>query len=128
MARRHVGVAAAALSRRARDAAAALGSPAPSPYGLAGGQPGAASNNLLDDAGTWRQLPTKFTRPLATGQALRHTTAGGGGYGDPLRRDPALVLADVRNGKVTLEGAHATTASRAARAVARRRARDRGIA
>lgn len=75
------------------------------PYGLAGGKPGAASNNLLDDSGEWRQLPTKFTRPLAKGQALRHTSAGGGGFGDPMRRDPALVLADVRDGKVTLEGA-----------------------
>jgi N-methylhydantoinase B len=70
-----------------------------------GGRDGTPSNNLLDDGGTWRQLPTKFTRPLATGQAVRHTTAGAGGYGDPLRRDPSLVLADVRNGKVTPEGA-----------------------
>ncbi len=75
------------------------------PYGLAGGQPGAPSNNLLDDGGTWRQLPTKFTRGLEKGQAIRHTTAGAGGYGDPLRRDPAKVLDDVRHGKVTPEGA-----------------------
>ena len=32
----------------------------------------------------WSQLPTKFMRPLSTGQAVRHTTAGAGGYGDPL--------------------------------------------
>ncbi len=75
------------------------------PYGLMGGRNGQPSNNLLDDNGTWRQLPTKFTRPLAKGQAVRHTTAGAGGYGDPLRRDPALVLDDVRNGKVTPEAA-----------------------
>ena len=41
------------------------------PYGLLGGKPGAASNNLLDTAGTWTQLPTKFTRPLATVNMLR---------------------------------------------------------
>lgn len=76
-----------------------------SPYGLMGGRDGAVSNNLLDDAGTWQQLPTKFTRPLAKGQAVRHTTAAAGGYGDPLRRDPELVLADVIDGKVTPEGA-----------------------
>jgi N-methylhydantoinase B len=75
------------------------------PYGLMGGRDGTPSNNVLDDGGTQSQLPTKFTRPLATGQAMRHTTAGAGGYGDPLRRDPAMVLADVRNGKVTPEGA-----------------------
>jgi len=58
-----------------------------------------------DDGKSWSQLPTKFTRPLAKGQAVRHTTAAAGGYGDPLRRDPDLVLADVVDGKVTPEGA-----------------------
>ena len=76
-----------------------------SPYGLMGGRDGAVSNNLLDDGKSWSQLPTKFTRPLAKGQAVRHTTAAAGGYGDPLRRDPDLVLADVIDGKVTPEGA-----------------------
>lgn len=76
-----------------------------SPYGLMGGRDGAVSNNLLGDSASWTQLPTKFTRPLAKGQAMRHTTAGAGGYGDPLRRDPELVLADVIDGKVTVEGA-----------------------
>jgi N-methylhydantoinase B len=76
-----------------------------SPYGLVGGRDGSVSNNLLDDGSNWTQLPTKFTRPLAKGQAMRHTTAGAGGYGDPLRRDPELVLADVVDGKVTPEGA-----------------------
>ena len=75
------------------------------PYGLSGGGHGQPSNNLLEDNGVWSQLPTKFTRPLAKGQAIRHTTAGAGGYGDPLRRDPAVVLDDVRNGKVTPEAA-----------------------
>jgi N-methylhydantoinase B len=75
------------------------------PYGLMGGRNGQPSNNLLDDNGAWQQLPTKFTRPFAKGQAIRHTTAGAGGYGDPLRRDPELVLDDVCNGKVTPEAA-----------------------
>jgi N-methylhydantoinase B len=30
---------------------------------------------------------------------------GGGGYGDPLARDPALVCEDVRTGKVSAERA-----------------------
>ena len=38
-------------------------------------------------------------------QALRHVTAGAGGYGDPLLRDPARVLDDVRNGKVSVQAA-----------------------
>ena len=34
-------------------------------------------------------------------------TQSGGGYGDPLERDPERVLADVQNGVVTVEGARA---------------------
>jgi len=75
------------------------------PYGLVGGGSGQASNNLLDDAGTWSQLPTKFTRRLDSGQAVRHTTAGAGGYGNAFTRDPAAVLKDVRDGRVTPAGA-----------------------
>ena len=75
------------------------------PYGLAGGKPGAASNTLLEENGGWHQLPTKFTRALQNGQAFRHTTAGGGGYGDPLQRDPQAVLADVRNDKISMVAA-----------------------
>ncbi|MSP88273.1 MAG: hydantoinase B/oxoprolinase family protein [Alphaproteobacteria bacterium] len=75
------------------------------PYGLMGGSHGQPSNNMLEDKGSWSQIPTKFTRALSKGQAIRHTTAGAGGYGDPLHRDPALVMHDVRNGKVTPEAA-----------------------
>jgi N-methylhydantoinase B len=75
------------------------------PYGLMGGRSGAPSDNRLDEGGVWTELPTKFTRPLAKGQAVRHMTAGAGGYGDPLRRDPLAVLADVQDGRVTPLGA-----------------------
>jgi len=75
------------------------------PFGLSKGQPGAPSNNLLETAGGWQQLPTKFTRGLSCGQAFRHVTAAGGGYGDPLDRDPAMLLLDVRNDKVSIEAA-----------------------
>ncbi len=71
------------------------------PYGLRGGGPGAPSQTLLGGADGWKVLPTKFTVPLLRGQILRHVTAGAGGYGDPLEREPARVLDDVRNGKLT---------------------------
>jgi N-methylhydantoinase B len=62
--------------------------------------------NLFDNGSHhWSDLPTKFTRAIAKGQAFRHTSAGGGGYGEPLERDPDLVLADVRNGKVSAAAA-----------------------
>ncbi len=75
------------------------------PFGVAGGQPGAPSMNLFDTAGAWEELPTKFVRPILRGQAMRHVTAGAGGYGDPFARDPVAVLDDVWNGKVTPQGA-----------------------
>ena len=42
---------------------------------------------------------------LAPGDIISYRTCGGGGYGSPLERDPALVLRDVREGKVSLERA-----------------------
>jgi N-methylhydantoinase B len=59
----------------------------------------------VSEGDQWARWPTKFTRPIRHGQALRHRTAGGGGYGDPRERDPVKVLDDVRDGKVTIEGA-----------------------
>ena len=75
------------------------------PFGVHGGLPGAASTNLLLDDGREEQWPTKFVRPLLRNQAIRHVTAGAGGYGDPLLRDPARVLDDVRDGKVSVQAA-----------------------
>ena len=43
--------------------------------------------------------------PVRAGEVIRIRTTGGGGWGDPLRRDPALVAADVRDGKVSARGA-----------------------
>jgi N-methylhydantoinase B len=34
---------------------------------------------------------------IRRGDVLRHVLAGGGGWGDPLERDPQAVLRDVRN-------------------------------
>ena len=42
---------------------------------------------------------------LKRGDIVRYVTPGGGGYGDPLRRDPQAVLADVRNGWVSVGAA-----------------------
>ena len=43
--------------------------------------------------------------PLGRGDVLVVETSGGGGYGDPFQREPESVLADVRAGYVTEEGA-----------------------
>ena len=73
------------------------------PYGLFGGKSGGPSLNLLNP-GTDREelLPTKITMSMRPGDVLRHVQAGGGGRGDPLKRDPAAVLRDVLNEKVSI--------------------------
>lgn len=73
------------------------------PYGLAGGRPGTPSDNRLNPDGENRQLPGKFTMSLPAGSVFRHIMAGGGGHGDPLDRDPAAVLADIRGERITLD-------------------------
>ncbi len=44
-----------------------------------------------------------FGLRLARGQRLRLETPGGGGWGDPFRRDPARVARDVRLGYASRE-------------------------
>jgi N-methylhydantoinase B len=43
--------------------------------------------------------------PVKAGEVIRIRTTGGGGWGDPLGRDPGRVAADVRDGKVSPAGA-----------------------
>jgi N-methylhydantoinase B len=52
-----------------------------------------------------RILETKVTTTLQPGDVLRHTQAGGGGWGDPHERDTAAVMRDVLNEKVSIEKA-----------------------
>jgi N-methylhydantoinase B len=67
------------------------------PFGLYGGNPGGPSENYLNPDGENRTLPAKFTMTVKHGDVFRHVLAGAGGWGDPLERDPAAVLKDVRN-------------------------------
>jgi len=71
------------------------------PFGLLGGQPGAPSMNWLQRDGRTEPLPSKFCITLRHGDVFRLDVPGGGGWGDPLRRDPAKVAEDVRNGLVS---------------------------
>ncbi|MEV4160327.1 hydantoinase B/oxoprolinase family protein [Nonomuraea dietziae] len=43
--------------------------------------------------------------PVRAGEVIRIRTTGGGGWGSPYERDPEKVAADVRDGKVSVEGA-----------------------
>ncbi|GEE00071.1 hypothetical protein nbrc107696_05170 [Gordonia spumicola] len=60
----------------------------------------------LDELGGTQEIGACYAESyLAPGEVLFMHWQGGGGYGDPLRRDPASVAADVVNGKVTTDGA-----------------------
>jgi len=65
--------------------------------------PDRPTRNVLNPAGEARAMPAKFFHLLRAGETIRHEQAGGGGFGDPLARDPELVAADARNEKITLE-------------------------
>jgi N-methylhydantoinase B len=67
------------------------------PFGLYGGGPGRPSMNYLNPDENPAPLPSKLTMTIKQGDLFRHEVAGAGGWGDPLERDPTLVLQDVRN-------------------------------
>jgi N-methylhydantoinase B len=67
------------------------------PFGLYGGGPGRPSMNYLNPDENPAPLPSKLTMNIKKGDMFRHEVAGAGGWGNPLERDPALVLKDVRN-------------------------------
>jgi N-methylhydantoinase B len=72
------------------------------PYGLAGGRPGTPSANILNPGPAQRLLPTMGLTQIRKDDVLRHVLAGGGGWGDPLDRDPDQVQTDVWNEKLTV--------------------------
>ncbi len=71
-------------------------------YGLFGGKPGAPSANIVNPGPRQRAQPSKFMIWLNAGDIYRSLLSSGGGWGDPLERDPAAVERDVRNEKISL--------------------------
>ena len=76
------------------------------PYGLYGGYAGRPSRNILNPDKEARLLDSKVTMHLRRGDVFRHELPGGGGWGDPLDRDPSNVLNDARNEYISVEGAN----------------------
>jgi N-methylhydantoinase B len=134
----------------------ASGVAAPGGRGLAGGLPGAAASNLvlrrsdLFELLAAGRVPTdpaevaaahadvreaKSLTEIAEHDFVVSVAGGGAGYGDPLRRDPALVARDVAEGRVSPVMARAAygvvlngdEADRAATDKARRAARGRRL-
>ena len=93
--------------------------------GLSGGHPGSSGIDIVARQSRVTELLASGTMPstlsevgdtleigqnyassyLAPGEVLAMTWQGGGGYGDPLHREPAAVAADLREEKITADAA-----------------------
>lgn len=71
------------------------------PWGTQGGSPGSRSFNILNPETENEILPSKFIRTLKKGDVYRMIQPGGGGYGDPLERDPNSVYSDIQQNKIS---------------------------
>jgi N-methylhydantoinase B len=79
------------------------------PWGVNGGDPGARARKILEKADGSQTVVGNKREDIAVeaGDMLHFITWGGGGWGDPLQRDPALVGKEIVQGLVTPAGAKA---------------------
>jgi len=76
------------------------------PWGLWGGKPGRGGANWVKTPEDAEWKPNSIYRlPVTRNTVIRAETTGGGGFGDPLDREPERVLADVLNHYVSRKGA-----------------------
>ncbi len=77
------------------------------PWGVNGGEPGARARKILEKPdGTQTVVGNKLENlTIEAGDQLHFITWGGGGWGDPLLRDPTLLELELERGLVTVEGA-----------------------
>jgi N-methylhydantoinase B len=70
------------------------------PRGVLGGTEGQPSRiTIFDPDGRKMPVGSKASLRVRPGSVIRIETSGGGGYGDPARRDPALRAADEQDGR-----------------------------
>ena len=74
------------------------------PYGITGGQAGTPLQAVFNPHAEARHVG-KVTLEMKRGDIIQITTAGAGGWGDPLQRDVKMVLEDVRNEKLSIKRA-----------------------
>jgi N-methylhydantoinase B len=76
--------------------------------GICGGMPG-EPNRMVIRYGSADEYVVKHTAdwvPIHAGERIMYDYGGGGGWGDPLDRDPQAVLDDVLDEYVSVDGAH----------------------
>jgi N-methylhydantoinase B len=76
-------------------------------FGIFGGKPGSLNEIMVTDPqGNVRRPRSKeIMRGITRGSVVRQRAGGGGGYGDPRERPVEQVIADVRNGYVSVDRA-----------------------
>jgi len=76
-------------------------------FGIFGGRPGSLNEiSVTDPQGNVRRPRSKeIMRGITRGSVVRQRAGGGGGYGDPRERPVEHVVADVRNGYVSVDRA-----------------------
>jgi len=76
------------------------------PNGVAGGKPGSRSRFVIHLGATNEQeTPASGRYELRAGERFLLQSAGGGGYGDPHKRDPAALKRDIAEGYISAEAA-----------------------
>jgi N-methylhydantoinase B len=76
------------------------------PKGRTGGHDGAMARTIIHRAdGGLETVPSKIVTTLCAGDRVVFETAGGGGYGDPARREQQQIELDLADGKISIEGA-----------------------
>jgi N-methylhydantoinase B len=74
-------------------------------WGMNGGRDGQPGHVLIERADGTTQVALKEAVMLKAGDRVRIRTGGGGGYGDPMRRDRERVRADIKRGYVSPQAA-----------------------
>ncbi|MEM4218144.1 MAG: hydantoinase B/oxoprolinase family protein, partial [Candidatus Methanomethylicaceae archaeon] len=74
------------------------------PWGVAGGNNGTPNHCVIFKHGEQPRVVRKIAAlRLKKGEVVSLRSGGGGGWGDPLERDPERVKMDVKNEYITLE-------------------------
>jgi N-methylhydantoinase B len=75
------------------------------PWGIEGGHSAPLCKTVVISKNKSMSLPGKIDSPLVHGDIIKIHTTGSGGFGDPKKRDPALVLEDLLDNKISAAAA-----------------------